>query len=329
MFQKATRKKVKLKLALTGPSGAGKTYSALVMAKGIGQKIAVIDTENASASLYADVAEFDTVTIDPPYTIAKYVGAIDAAVKAGYDVLVIDSITHAWAGDGGLLAKKEAMDVRGGNSFSNWGTITKEQESFKGKLLSADIHMVCTMRSKQDYVLEQNDKGKSTPRKVGLAPIQREGMEYEFTTVLDIAMDHNAAASKDRTGLFDAQIFKIDEKTGKTLKAWLDSGVDTPPKAQVAPEQGVKPQTQAQPAVDKKSPLKKNPGDFVITFGNHKGKKLSEISASDLQSYIDHLHNKAAMEGKTIQGVVKDFIDMAWKYIDSVSMHEDKDGIPL
>jgi hypothetical protein len=224
MFKKAERKQAKLKIALTGPSGSGKTYSALLIASGIGKKIAVIDTEHASASLYAGskgLPEFDTAVIEPPYTIQKYSDAIKEAQKTGYDVLIIDSISHAWAGDGGLLSKKEALDARGGNSFANWAGISKEHEQFKSMLLNADVHIICTMRSKQDYVLETNDKGKQAPRKVGLAPIQREGMEYEFTSVLDLAMDHNAVASKDRTGLFDGKIFKPSIETGASLYKWL------------------------------------------------------------------------------------------------------------
>ncbi len=232
MFKKAERKQAKLKIALTGPSGSGKTYSALLIASGIGKKIAVVDTENSSASLYADRFEFDTVTINPPYTVQKYVEALKAAEAAGFEVLVIDSLTHAWAGAGGLLDKKEALDVRGGNSFTNWGSITKEHELFKGALLNAKMHLICTMRSKQDYVLETNEKGKSAPRKVGLAPIQREGMEYEFTTVFDLGMDHSAMASKDRTSIFDGQVFKPTKETGESLLKWLMSGKAEEPKTE-------------------------------------------------------------------------------------------------
>lgn len=228
LFKRAERKQAKLKIAITGPSGSGKTFSALLIADGIGQKIAVIDTENRSASLYAGMDKgplaginFDILEIEPPYTIRKYLDGIEAAEKAGYDVLVVDSLSHAWAGEGGLLDKKTALDARGGNSYTNWAQITPEQERFKSRILQADVHVICTMRSKQDYVLEVNEKGKSAPRKVGLAPIQRDGMEYEFTTVLDMAMDHNAVASKDRTGLFDGMVFKPSRETGIKIMKWL------------------------------------------------------------------------------------------------------------
>ena len=228
MFKKAQRTQTKLKIAITGPSGSGKTFSALLIAAGIGKRIAVIDTENKSASLYAGMEkgplaglEFDILEIEPPYTIAKYLEGIEAAEKARYDVLLIDSISHAWAGEGGLLDKKTALDARGGNSYTNWAMITPEQERFKARILQADTHIICTMRSKQDYVLELNARGKSVPKKVGLAPIQRDGMEYEFTTVLDMAMDHHAVASKDRTCLFDGQVFKPTKDTGVKIMKWL------------------------------------------------------------------------------------------------------------
>lgn len=227
-FRRAERTQVKMKLALTGPSGAGKTMSALLIASGMGKRIALVDTENYSASLYGDRFDFDTMAFDPPYLIQKYTQAIEAAEREGYDVLILDSISHAWAGDGGLLAKKESLDARGGNSFANWGAITKEHEQFKAKLLNCKIHLICTMRSKQDYVLEVNEKGKQTPRKVGLAPIQRDSLEYEFSTVLDLGMDHNAIASKDRTGLFDGQIFKPTKATGEAILEWLQTAKPAP-----------------------------------------------------------------------------------------------------
>lgn len=230
MFKKAVRTKSKLKLAITGPSGSGKTYSALRIAKGIGGKVAVIDTENGSASLYSDRFTFDTLELSPPYTTARYIEAMESAIKAGYDILIIDSISHQWAGEGGVLSRKEQLDSRGGNSFTNWGKLTPEQEKFKSQILFAPIHLITTMRSKQDYVLTENSKGKIEPKKVGMAPVQREGMEYEFTTVFDAAMNHEVQVSKDRTGLFVDQFFQITEKTGETLRAWLDSGEQISPK---------------------------------------------------------------------------------------------------
>lgn len=244
MFKKAERRQVKLKLAITGPSGSGKTFSALRLAKGLGGKVAFIDTENGSAALYSDRFDFDVSELSPPYTNDKYLSAIHGAQKAGYDIVIIDSLTHQWAGDGGLLNKKEQMDARGGNSFTNWAKMTPEHEKFKAAILSADIHVIGTMRSKMDYVVESNDKGKQAPKKVGLAPIQRDGMEYEFTTVFDVAMNHEAEASKDRSGLFVGKIFQITEETGAEFLAWLSSAKPAEPKPApviVAPVSPVKP----------------------------------------------------------------------------------------
>jgi hypothetical protein len=228
-FKDAERRQTKLKIALTGPSGSGKTYSALLMARGIGGRVAVLDTENGAASLYADMEEgplagfaFKTFVLSPPYTIGRYVEAMMAAEKAGFDILIADSISHAWAGEGGILDKKSKLDARGtGNSYVNWQSLTPEQELFFSRIQNANIHMICTMRSKQEYVLEKNEKDKLVPVKVGMAPIQREGSEYQFTVVLDLNMSHTATTSKDRTSLFDGKFFKPTIETGEALMKWL------------------------------------------------------------------------------------------------------------
>lgn len=209
----------------------------MALATGLGKKVAVVDTENGSASLYSDKFSFDVVTMNPPFTIEKYLAAINAAVEGKYDVIILDSITHAWAGEGGLLEQKEQLDARGkGNSYTNWATITKKQEEFKGAMLHAPIHVIATMRSKQDYA-QVEENGRKTVKKLGLAPIQRDGMEYEFTVVFDVAMNHEAEASKDRTGLFADKIFKITEKTGQILGEWLGSGAKPLPFESVQPQQ--------------------------------------------------------------------------------------------
>ena len=252
MFKKAVRSQAKLKLAITGPSGSGKTFSALRLARGIAPKgkIALIDTENNSASLYSDGFDFDSAPIDPPYTIDKYIKAIKAAEEAGYDVLIVDSLTHAWAGEGGLLQQKEQLDARGGNSYTNWAKMTPLQEKFIAALLHSKIHIIATIRSKQDYVLQENKSGKQAPVKVGMAPVQRDGLEYEFTAVLDVAMNHEAAASKDRTGLFDGKIMMLSETHGEMLRQWMEGAqpsVETEPAKEII----VPPKEPAQPKFDR------------------------------------------------------------------------------
>lgn len=223
-IRKAQRMKAKLRLGIAAPSGAGKTYSALLMAFGLGGKVGLIDTEHGSGDLYAHLGDYSVISIEAPYTVAKYTEAIRLFEEAGYSTIIIDSLSHAWAGDGGLLDKQGKMADRGTNSFAAWRTITPEHNSLVDAMLRSPAHIIATMRSKQDYVLEVNDKGKQTPKKVGLAPVQREGMEYEFTVMLDVDMNHIASSSKDRTGLFDGRFFKISEATGKELLTWLETG---------------------------------------------------------------------------------------------------------
>jgi hypothetical protein len=221
MFQKASRSQTHIKLAITGPSGSGKTYSALRLARGLTQtgKIAFIDTENGSASLYSDEFNFDVVEMSPPFMIGKLVDGVKAALTGGFDVLIIDSASHWWQG---VLEYKDQLDKRGGNSYTNWGDANKHYDLFIRAILFSKIHVICCMRSKMDYVIETNDKGKQVPRKVGLAPVMRDGIEYEFSAVLDLDIHHQALPSKDRTGLFKGGIFVITEETGEQIKDWLN-----------------------------------------------------------------------------------------------------------
>ncbi|HYC51092.1 MAG TPA: AAA family ATPase [Gemmatimonadaceae bacterium] len=229
-FKKAERTAVKIKLAISGPSGSGKTKGAIALGKGLGAKVAVLDTENGSASTYAEMG-FDVIELGPPFTSARFIEVIDAAIEAGYDVLIIDSLSHQWAGDGGILSRKEEMDKRpGSNSYTNWATFTKEHTAFVSRVLHAPIHIIATLRSKQDYVLETNERGKQTPRKVGLAPVQRDGLEYEFSTMFELQMDHRASVSKDRTGLFADELVDLcDKRTAVRIKGWLDSAAPAKP----------------------------------------------------------------------------------------------------
>lgn len=226
MFRKAVKKKAKLRLGIVGAAGSGKSYSSLLIAKGLGGKIAVIDTENGSADLYADIADFDVDTLKAPYSIDKYINAIKEAENLGYNTIIIDSLSHAWAGDGGLLDQQGRIADSGKNGFSAWRSITPLHNKLIETILNSDCHIIATMRAKTDYILQENDRGKQMPVKVGLAPVQREGMDYEFTVVFDIDTKHNAVCSKDRTSLFNGQIFTPSEDTGKVLLEWLDDGAE-------------------------------------------------------------------------------------------------------
>ena len=227
-FAPATKKRAKLRLALSGPSGSGKTWSALRLASGLGGKIAVIDTERGSASLYSDAFRFDVCEIEPPYTPERYIEAIHTAEAAGYDVLVIDSLSHAWAGEGGILESVDARQSQGGNKFVAWGPATKSQNALINAILGSRCHLIATLRAKQEYAMEQDARGKQVIKKLGMAPVQRDGVEYEFGVVLDLTMDHRAGvvtAGKDRTRLFAGkEPAELTEEHGHALSAWLNSG---------------------------------------------------------------------------------------------------------
>ncbi|HYQ59127.1 MAG TPA: AAA family ATPase, partial [Draconibacterium sp.] len=194
-IRKAQRKEAKIKLALQGPSGSGKTMSALLLASGITEwnKIAVIDTENHSADLYAHLGEYNVLQLSSPFTPERYIKAIEACEKAAMDVIIIDSITHEWDGSGGILDQHGNM---AGNSFTNWSKITPRHNAFVQKILQSNCHIIATIRSKQDYVLTDKN-GKMVPEKVGLKGVTRDGMDYEFTLVFELDLKHNAIASKD------------------------------------------------------------------------------------------------------------------------------------
>lgn len=227
MFKKATRKSAKLRLGIAGPSGSGKTFGALTIAQGIGGKIAVIDTENGSASLYSNRFSFDVLELAPPFTPERFIEAINGAAQAGYDTLIMDSVTPEWDGPGGILDihDKATKASKSGNSYTAWADVTPRHNAFLNAILRAPIHIICTLRSKTEYVL-QDVGGKSVPRKVGMAPIQRAGFEYELTTVLELSLDgHLVTVSKDRTGLFDgADPAALSKATGERLVAWLNDG---------------------------------------------------------------------------------------------------------
>lgn len=239
MFKKAEKKLSLLRLALAGTSGSGKTWSALQIAKGLGGKIAVLDTERGSASLYSDFVDFDVVEMGPPYEPERFVEIIHAAEKEGYNVLILDSITHEWVGQGGVLEFVDALarSKYKNNSYAAWNEGTPRHQKFIDAMLGSKLHIIATMRSKAVYVETEKQNGKKGIEKQGSAPQQRDGLEYEFTVVLDLNVDgHIALASKDRTGLFQKP-FVITEQTGKDLLDWLNSGKHVAQQSQAQPQQ--------------------------------------------------------------------------------------------
>lgn len=223
-LKKATRKQVKLRLNISAPSGAGKTYSALRMAYGITgdwSKVAVIDTENGSASLYSNLGDFNVVDLQPPFTPEKYVEALSACSAAGMEVIIIDSSSHEWVC---LLEENEllAQSTFKGNTWSAWSKTTPRHDRFIAAVLHCPAHVITCTRSKMETVMGEGKK----VHKVGMKDVQREGWEYELTVSLNIDREtHLAIPSKDRTNLFEGkQPFLITEETGQLIKEWCESG---------------------------------------------------------------------------------------------------------
>jgi hypothetical protein len=226
-LKKATRKQVKLRLNLSAPSGAGKTYGALLLAKGLvgsWEKVAVIDTENGSASLYEHLGDFSVIDLASPFSPERYIAAIDLCIAAGIECIIIDSSSHEWSGSGGCLEINErlAQSKYKGNTWSAWNETTPRHDSFVQKVLQCDAHVITCTRSKMETVMGEDKRVK----KLGMKDIQRDGWEYELTVSLTIDRDtHLAIASKDRTELFEnVEPFMISEKTGEIIKAWCEKG---------------------------------------------------------------------------------------------------------
>lgn len=316
-FTKATKHQLKLRMAIVGPAGAGKTFTALKIAARLGNRVAVIDSERGSARLYADRFNFDVdelQTGDPH----NYITSIKEADRAGYDVLVIDGLSQAWAGKGGALEMKDNISKRSqsGNSFTAWREVTPLHNELVDTMLTCNCHIICTLRAKMEYVQEQNDKGKTVIRKVGMAPIQREGLEYEFAIVGDMTVEHDLIISKSRCSDVENQIYnKPGNEFTDVVKAWLESGDAAPSTEEAKPEpqqpkqQAEKPKTQ-QPvtmASEKQCQLshilgaqkygtdKQNPGsraeflELVSAVVGRTVKSTKELTSAEISKVIDEI----------------------------------------
>ncbi len=236
IFESVTRKKSKARIALVGPSGAGKTLSALYLAYGITGdwgKIALIDTEHERARFYAERSDLGTgvflyAALNPPYSPERYISYVNqAAETVGEDgVVIVDSFSHAWDNEGGVLdIKSQIAKQKGKNDYTAWDEAGKIQNNLLNTILSVPCHTIITMRTKMAYAMEENDRGKMQPVKIGLAPVQRENAEYEFDVVLQIGRDHIASASKDTTFL-DKWSGIITPDLGEQLAEWLNNGAE-------------------------------------------------------------------------------------------------------
>ncbi len=236
-IRKAERKKAKLRLGLSGAAGSGKTRGALEIATGMGGKIGMIDTESGRGDIYARDYEYDLIRLEAPYSTARYIEAMKMFEEAGYDILIIDSMSHAWNGAGGVVS---IVDAGGKGWFSPQGIKAgAEQQAFIDAIITSKMHIICTFRAKTKYEVEKNDRGQNVPRKIGLEPIQKDNVEYELTLFMTLDQNHYGTVTKDNTKMYDQQIIKVDKEMGAHLMRWLDEGVD--PKRQF--EEVVLPQT--------------------------------------------------------------------------------------
>lgn len=216
-IKKATKRERKLRMAITGPTGSGKTFTALNLARALGEKILLIDTERGSASLYSDEFTFDVIELDH-FAPDEYTQAIRMGEQAGYDVLVIDSLSHAWEGEGGVL------DIAGGK-FSGWKDATPAQNALIASILNCKMHVITTMRVKMEYSVEVDDKTKrQTVKKIGLAPIQKGGVEYEFDIVGELDWAHTMVINKTRCRAIDGRTFRLPGADFmEPIKMWLSA----------------------------------------------------------------------------------------------------------
>lgn len=235
-FKKATKAKARLRMALCGPSGSGKTYSALKIGTALvdGGKILVLDTERGSASKYADVFEFDCFdewdTVGG-YNPEKLIEMIHEAGRQDFALVIIDSLSHFWFGSGGELdiVDKVAKRSQSGNSFTAWKEVTPIHNKLVATLLNSPMHVICTMRTKTEWVIEENERGKKQPRKIGTTPIMRDGIEFEFDVCGDMDQENNLIISKSRCPALARQVFgRPGADIAQLLAAWLSDGVDAP-----------------------------------------------------------------------------------------------------
>lgn len=237
-LKKAQRKQVKLRLGISAVSGGGKTYSALLLAYGLvnnWEKIAVIDTENGSASLYSHLGDFNTIELQAPYTPERYIEAIKTCENAGMECIIIDSITHEWDGKGGLL---EVHSQMAGNSFTNWSTLTPRHQKFIDSILQSKCHVITTVRRKTEYEMSKDSNNRTQVTKAGLKEVTRDGFEYELTINFNLDQNHNCTVSKDRTGLFvDKPFFVITEETGSIIKEWCNTGIEVDNRKKISDKQ--------------------------------------------------------------------------------------------
>lgn len=294
-IRKVTKEKARLRLALSGPSGAGKTYSALSIAKAMGGRICLFDTEYGSAAKYASEFEFDGGLIQNDYHPDKYIEAIRAAEASGYDIIILDSLSHAWNGPGGVLELVSAASKRkGGNSYAAWDDVTPIYRRLIHTIMGSKCHIIVTLRAKQDYLQEKDSNGRTQIKKVGMAPEIREGFSYEMDIEGLLDIDHALIIGKTRCPALDGKVFtKPGAEFAAIVKTWLEDGAPAPERITVP---------------EKHTNSEENTPEPVLTGWQHALKTLLEehgMKAADLTEALGAKPNVANLQ----------------KYIDDQQVH--------
>ncbi|MCK9185696.1 MAG: ATP-binding protein [Candidatus Cloacimonetes bacterium] len=319
MFQKAVKYGALLRLALIGTSGSGKTYSALAIATGLGLPIAFIDTERGSARKYADLFDFDVLELES-FSVENFIAAINAAERGGYKVLIIDSLSHAWSGKDGILefVDMETAKSRAKNAYtSGWRAATPLHNKLVDTILGCKLHVIACMRSKSEYVLEEMN-GKKIPRKIGLQPVQREGMEYEFDVMGDLDQDHNLIISKSRCAAIDNKLFPCP---GAEFAAILNEWLGGSPAPVAAPNPTPAPVAAPAPAPTPAPEFV--PSDSLAKAKADLRKRLVSLNAQGLNGYGDW--GKVRTDMIAVLGI--DHLDKAREeHLDSILVWHDSLG---
>ena len=319
-FKKAERDDRDVKMALMGPAGCGKTFSGLTiateLAKHLDTKIAVIDTERRSASLYADMFDFDTLPLDS-YEPQKYIDGIRAAAKEGYGILIIDSLSHAWAGQGGILDTVDGVAARSKsrNTYIAWRSVTPLHNQLVDAILNYPGQVIVTMRTKMDYVQEKNQRGETEIRKIGLKPIQRDDMEYEFDIVCDMDLDHNLIVTKTRChSLTDKRFHKPSADLAQHLIDWVGAGLS--PEEREAKRKAVKEAAHREQLIKQTETREKKLYEVHVAIINARKKyldtdDLDAATTEKLEAYNEHMVEKWKAEEAKKEAKKKDKTDEA------------------
>lgn len=297
LFKKANKEQIKLRLALTGAAGSGKTFSALSIASCLGERVAIIDTEHSSANRYADLFDFETCQLTN-FHPHNYIQAIKAASSSGFDLLIIDSFSHAWQGKGGILEIVENSK----NTFTAWKDVQRLERALIETILSSPMHIIVTMRTKTEWVMEEytkkNGEKRTNPKKVGTAPIQSQGVDYEFDIVGEMNHQHIMTITKTRCPQLTNESFPNPGKEfADTLKQWLSSG--TPEPTAVGDE------TNIQQTFNSNRELLKRIGNITghnskqiaaILEMNFPGIKSDQLSEQEVKTIVDAMCVDAAVK---------------------------------